>query len=134
MASASTQWRQWTGMGLAALLLTACTRWGGTQRVETIPVQAPERARYRIWVHGAGHEIHSLRSTPDYVSGVSWLKDPRCADCRVAFARREIDSIQSRVRAEDDTQAAIGGSAVIALFAAGLILLFAIAKGGTPPG
>ena len=78
------------------LLLSACVSYQGGRPVEALPQQPMEQERYEIWSQGTGHQLHAVRVSPDSVTGVSWLQDPRCDSCRVALARSAIDSVRTR--------------------------------------
>lgn len=77
------------------LLAGGCSTYQRGRPVEALPEQPMERDRYEFWTQGTGHQLHAVRITPDSVSGVSWLEDPHCDSCRVAFARSAIDSVRT---------------------------------------
>ena len=94
---------------LSLLLLSACASYQGARPIEAVPQQPELRDRYELWSQGTGHQLHSLRLTPDSVSGVPWWNDPQCDSCRVAFARPAIDSVRSPEFDKDRTTALAGG-------------------------
>lgn len=77
------------------LLLTACSSFQGGRPLDQVPLPAETRARYEVWSHGEGHQLHALRIEHDSVVGVPWWKDPACDSCRVAIARSEVDSVRT---------------------------------------
>lgn len=116
---------------LALLCLAACSSYQGSRPIEAVPQQPEPRDRYEIWSQGTGHQLHSLRLTPDSVSGVPWWNDPQCDSCRVAFARSAVDSVRSPEFDTARTTALAGGVLLpIALFPPLTFLVWWLLHGG----
>ena len=79
-----------------ALQLTGCTSFRAERPMETLPAQAAPRDKYQVWSGGRAQLLVALRVTPESLSGVPSWKAPDCDSCRVAFARRDVDSVRVR--------------------------------------
>ena len=96
------------------LTVSGC-RAGWYRPAEPVPAAFKPRQRIQIWRDGRPLVLHGVRVGADSITGVPLLKRPDCDSCRVALARRDVDSL--RVGGTDDnTVAGIGlGSLVVGL-------------------
>ncbi|MDP9144005.1 MAG: hypothetical protein M3N43_04815 [Actinomycetota bacterium] len=78
------------------LLLSGCTTWGGTLKVEGIPAAPPPEKAFQVWRGGAVHELHAVRVEPDTLRGVPTSEDRECASCAIAIAKADVDSVRFR--------------------------------------
>jgi hypothetical protein len=112
------------------LILSACTSFQGGRPLDQVPLPAQTRARYEVWSHGEGHQLHALRIENDSVVGVPWWKDPACDSCRVAIARGEVDSVRT-LKFDGNQSGALASLAIpfIAFPALGLALMYILGFG-----
>ena len=115
---------------IACLLAAAgCARWHATALEATAPLRP--RDKLEIWAGGRGTQLHGLRITPDSITGVPYLRDPRCDSCRVGYARADVDSVRvlgNGIHGFGWWALVIAGSYVV------LLLLFCGIEGGCPAG
>ena len=90
---------------------------------------ADPRQRVQVFTHERILELHSLRVSPDSLSGVPFFQPPGCAACRVSIARAAVDSVRV-VNPKDDTPFYVGLGVIAVLF-----LMFNVCQpGGCVPG
>ena len=67
---------------------------GWHQPPELTPGPWAERQQAQVWVDGKSLQWHSVNVHHDSVSGVPFIKDPRCDTCRVALPLSAVDSVR----------------------------------------
>ena len=104
---------------VAVVGVAACA--GGAARSPEEAEPTSQWTRMVVWVGADAYDMHGVRMSADSVSGVAFHDPPDCAECRMRFARADVDSIQVRETPESGD----GGtpwSAIIAAATAALLL------------
>ena len=104
---------------LALSVTSGCS--AGWQRVELADTIFAPREAVQVWRGAKPLVLHAVSVTPDSLVGVPFQKPPSCDSCRVAMARRDVDSL----RLGDPETAGIVSWAVPILVVVGLLTYWA---------
>lgn len=56
--------------------------------------QVTKRQVVDVWRQNRRVQLHGVRMTADTVFGVPFFQSPDCDSCRIAFERRDVDSVR----------------------------------------
>lgn len=106
---------------VAVVGVAACA--GGAARSPEEAEPTSQWTRMVVWVGADAYDMHGVRMSADSVSGVAFHDPPDCAECRMRFARADVDSIRVRETPEGRDDGTPWSTTIASLTAA---VLFAI--------
>jgi len=103
---------------VALVGIAACA--GGAAHSPEEAEPRSEWTRVSVWVGGDVYDMHGIRMTADSLSGVAFHDPPDCAECRMRFARADVDSTRVRETPESGDDGTPWSAIIAALTAAAL--------------